>query len=143
TASDAMLNMFRASGELSTRPWLRTSFMGFPAGGHFGADATPRQALSLALDRTKLAVTGCPALTGCAPATGGLIPGGLAGNLGARNDPNAAFNLAKARALLQRWDPSGSQRKRLRVGALECHKELANAVAAQWRDGPRLGVQVR
>jgi oligopeptide transport system substrate-binding protein len=141
--SDATLSKFRASGELSIRPWLRTSFMGFPSAGRLGEDATPRKALSRALDRTKLAVAGCPPLTSCAPATGGLIPAGLAGNLGTRNDPNAAFNLAQARALLEKWDPSGSLRKGLRVGAIGGMKELTNAVVAQWRDGLGIDVSVQ
>jgi oligopeptide transport system substrate-binding protein len=146
TISGEALTRFRGSPELTTRPWLRTSFMGFPTAGRIGetaANSSARKALSLALDRSKLATAGCPPLTSCAPATGGLIPQGLSANLGSRNDPNSVFNLPKARTLLQSWDSDGSLRKGLRVGTLQTHQDLAKAVIAEWRDGLGLELQLQ
>jgi oligopeptide transport system substrate-binding protein len=148
TPIDPAIRRYLGGGELQTRPWLRTSFIGFPTAGNLSPmapDATPRQALSLALDRTKLAKDLCSNGLTCAPATGGLIPTGLAGNLGVGNDPFAAFNLDKARALLAAWDPDGSRRKGLRVGtyAAPQFRALASAVVAQWREGLGLDLKVQ
>ncbi|HET7338049.1 MAG TPA: peptide ABC transporter substrate-binding protein [Candidatus Dormibacteraeota bacterium] len=88
-----------------------------PAGGPFTLDQGKsahdlRLAFALSVDVNKLAKDLC-ANTACIPATGGVIPKGLAGYLGDGNDPLAAFDPAKARSLLQSADPGGTKTKNL------------------------------
>ena len=87
------------------------------AGGPFTLDQGKashdmRLAFSLSIDRTKLAKDLCADIA-CIPATGGVIPKGLAGYLGDGNDPLAAFDAGKARTLLLAADPTGTKSKNL------------------------------
>jgi ABC-type transport system substrate-binding protein len=99
-----------------------------------------RLAFSLALDRRRLAAA-CGGL--CTAATGGLIPNGLAGSGGDGTDPLAAFDPARARALLRGADPDGSRTKGL-VFVYDAESPLYRALAQSLRDQWRanLGVQV-
>jgi oligopeptide transport system substrate-binding protein len=88
-----------------------------PAGGPFTLDQGKtahdlRLAFTLSVDLNKLAKDLCADVV-CIPATGGVIPKGLAGYLGDGNDQLAAFNPAKARSLLVSADPDGSKTKNL------------------------------
>src|SRR2546428_7045909 len=73
------------SGEVHRHAWLSTLIVGFRGEGRLGTDAevAARKALSLALDRRRLADV-CRLGATCAPATGGLITEGLAGYFGDR-----------------------------------------------------------
>lgn len=141
--SDTGIQSYLGKPDLRTRPWLRTTILGFPSGGHLGSDPDPRgrQGLSQALDRAKLASVVCSHDTICAPATGGLIPKGLAGYLGDARDPNTKFSAGGSRTLLDGWDPDGSRRKELRMGVPIFQRRLAESVLAQWHD--TLGLDVR
>jgi oligopeptide transport system substrate-binding protein len=88
-----------------------------PAGGPFTLDQGKsshdlRLAFTLAVDRARLARDLCADIA-CIPATGGVIPKGLAGYLGDNNDPLAAFDPNKARSLLQSADPQLTKTKNL------------------------------
>ena len=88
-----------------------------PAGGPFTLDRGKaahdlRLAFSISIDRQKLAKEICGDVT-CVPATGGLIPKGLLGNLGDGSDPLAMFDAVKARSLLLSADPTGARTKGL------------------------------
>ena len=87
------------------------------AGGPFTLDQGKaahdlRLAFALSVDLNKLAKDLCADIV-CIPATGGVIPKGLAGYLGDGNDPLASFDAAKARSLLASADPSGAKTKNL------------------------------
>ncbi len=88
-----------------------------PAGGPFTLDQGQashdlREAFALSVDRAKLAKDLCAGVI-CAPATGGLIPGGLLGYLGDGSDPLAAYDPLKAKSLLEAADPGGTKTKGL------------------------------
>ena len=88
-----------------------------PAGGPFTLDQGRaahdlRLAFTLSIDLNKLAKDLCADVV-CVPATGGVIPRGLAGYLGDGNDPLAVFDPGKARSLLRSADPDGSKTKNL------------------------------
>jgi oligopeptide transport system substrate-binding protein len=88
-----------------------------PAGGPFTLDQGKaahdlRLAFTLSVDLNKLAKDLCAGIA-CIPATGGVIPKGLAGYLGDGNDPLATFDPAKARSLLLSADPDGNKTKSL------------------------------
>ena len=88
-----------------------------PAGGPFTLDQGKsahdlRLAFALSVDVTKLAKDLCANIA-CIPATGGVIPKGLAGYLGDGNDPLSAFDAAKAKSLLLSADPDGTKTKNL------------------------------
>jgi oligopeptide transport system substrate-binding protein len=131
--------------ELYIRPWLASSRIGYPMAGRLGSDVdTPaRRALSLALDRTRLADDACQGGITCMPATGGLIAKGLAGYLGDGADPNAKHDIAAAKGLVAGWDPDGSRLKHLRVGAPTHLDALAHAVTAQWQTALGLDVSLQ
>ncbi len=87
------------------------------AGGPFTLDQGKsahdlRLAFSLALDRSKLTKDLCADIA-CIPATGGVIPKGLAAYLGDNNDPLAQFDPARAKTLLDSADPSRTKTKNL------------------------------
>jgi oligopeptide transport system substrate-binding protein len=131
----------RLSGEVHMRPWQMTAHIGFRGEGHLGTDADVqmRRALSLALDRTRLASICFAASPQCAPATGGLITKGLAGYLGDGGDPNAKQDISAAKALLNAWDPAGSRRS-VRIGTFPDFVPLATEVKAEWHDALGLAV---
>ena len=88
-----------------------------PAGGPFTLDQGKashdlRLAFTLSVDLNKLAKDLCADIV-CIPATGGLIPKGLAGYLGDGNDPLASFDPARAHSLLASADPGGTKTKGL------------------------------
>ncbi len=88
-----------------------------PAKGPFTLDQGKpahdlRLAFTLALDKARLAKELCGDIV-CIPATGGVIPKGLAGYLGDNNDPLSAFDPVRARALLQSADPDRTKTKNL------------------------------
>jgi oligopeptide transport system substrate-binding protein len=144
--SASTVNRFRADSglrsELHLHPWLATSLLGFRGEGRLATDAevAVRRALSMALDRTRLAEI-CFEGAQCAPATGGLITKGLAGYLGDGADTNAKYDVSAAAALLHAWDPSGSRLGTVRIGTLTRYSALAAEVKAEWQSA--LGVDVR
>jgi ABC-type oligopeptide transport system substrate-binding subunit len=118
------------------------------AGGPFTLDQgnishNLRLAFSLAIDKAKLAKDLCSDIA-CMPATGGLIPKGLAGYLGDGSDPLAAFDPVKARSLRLLADPDGSRTKDL-VYTYDpenpFNEPAAKLLQAQWLDN--LGVSVK
>jgi oligopeptide transport system substrate-binding protein len=135
--SDETINSYRTDnhlkGELHMRPWLDTSHLRFRAEGRLDTDpdVQVRRALSLALDRTRLA-TICFGGAQCEPATGGLILKGLAGYLGDGADLNAKQDVSAALALLRAWDPAGARRT-VRVGTFPDFILLAKEIQAEWQ----------
>jgi ABC-type oligopeptide transport system substrate-binding subunit len=142
------------AAELLTRPGTGSAWVSFNmvhdairgAGGPFLASLGQaaldlRLAFSLALDRSRLSAA-CGAL--CSPATGGLIPRGLAGYGGDGSDPLARFDPAGARTLLRGADPDGSRTRGL-VFVYDTesplYRALAESLRAQW--SANLGVQVQ
>jgi oligopeptide transport system substrate-binding protein len=146
--SEETIRSFRAdghlSGELHLRPWMMTAHLGFRSEGRLGTDAEVqmRRALSLALDRNRLASVCFGGTQQCAPATGGLITKGLAGYLGDGADPNAKHDVNAAQALLRAWDPAGARRV-VRIGvAFIDFLPLAKEIQAEWRSALQLDVQL-
>ncbi len=146
--SDETIKSFRAdshlSGELGVRPWLMTAHLGFRGEGRLGTDADMpmRRALSLALDRKRLASICFGGTQQCAPASGGLITKGLSGYLGDGADLNAKQDVNTAKELLRAWDPSGSRRL-VRIGvAFTDFLPLAQEIKAEWQSALQLDVQL-
>jgi oligopeptide transport system substrate-binding protein len=144
--SDETIKSFLADknlrGEVHTNPWLETFHLDFRGEGRLGtaADVAIRRALSLALDRKKLAGI-CQERAACVPATGGFITKGLAGYLGDGADPNAKYDVGAAKALLRAWDPTGSRLGALRVATFSSFGALAEEMRAEWRSA--LGIEVQ
>ncbi len=139
----------REKPDLLTQPKGRTTWVsfseGYPTGGPFegtSAKATNlRLAFALAVDKTSLATTVCHNVT-CAPATGGLITTGLIGNGGPNSDPLAKFDAAKAKSLIQQYDPGGADLKNLTYsynsGSL--NESVADFLQNEWQTN--LGIHV-
>jgi oligopeptide transport system substrate-binding protein len=117
------------------------------AGGPFTLDQGKtshdlRLAFALSVDRTRLAKDVCADVV-CTPATGGVIPKGLAGYLGDNNDPLSAYDPARARSLLQSADPDGTKTKNL-VYTYDpenpLHEATARFLQAEW--GTNLGISI-
>jgi oligopeptide transport system substrate-binding protein len=143
--SDEMIKRFRTDRlGLSARPWLMTFILGFRREGRLGTDADTdaRRAISLALDRQKLAEV-CHEGVTCAPATGGLIVDGLAASLGAGADPYANSDVPRAVSLLRSWDPSGVKLRVLRLGAGPDFGPLAKEVQTELKAALGLDVQLQ
>jgi oligopeptide transport system substrate-binding protein len=144
--SDETIKSYRAdshrSGELHLRPWLGTGHLRFRAEGRLdtAADVPVRRALSLALDRTRLASV-CFGGAQCEAAMGGLITKGLAGYLGDRADLNAKQDVSAAQALLRAWDPGGTKRS-VRIGTFPDFIALATEIKAEWQSVLGLTVQL-
>jgi oligopeptide transport system substrate-binding protein len=144
--SDETVNSFRAdshlNGELRLRPWDETVHLGFRREGRLGTDADVqmRRALSMALDRTRLASICFDGAQQCVAATGGLVTKGLAGYLGDGADPNAKRDVGAAQALVRAWDPAGSRRT-LRIGTFVDFLPLATEIQAEWQSA--LGLTVK
>jgi ABC-type oligopeptide transport system substrate-binding subunit len=144
--SDETITSYRTDahlkGELHLRPWLGTGDLGFRAEGRLatGADVQVRRALSMALDRSRLASI-CYGGAQCEPATGGLLTKGLAGYLGDGADLNAKQDVSAALALLRAWDPSGTRRT-VRMGTFPDFIALAKEIQAEWRSALGLTVQL-
>ena len=130
------------AGELHMRPWLDTSHLRFRAEGRLDtpADLPVRRALSLALDRARLAAI-CFGGAQCEPATGGLILKGLSGYLGEAADLNAKRDVSAALALLRSWDPTGTKRT-VRIGTFPDFIALATEIQAEWQSTLGLTVQL-
>jgi ABC-type oligopeptide transport system substrate-binding subunit len=143
----------RLAAELVARPGTGSAWVSFnlvhdgvrAAGGPFlttlgQAGRDLRLAFALALDRKRLA-SACGAL--CTPATGGLIPTGLAGYGGDGSDPLAVFDPARARTLLHGADPDGARTRGLAFvydAESPLYRTLAQSLREQWK--ANLGVQV-
>ena len=144
--SDETIKSFLAdknlSGEMYTHPWFATFRLNFRGQGRLGtaSEVAARKALSLALDRRKLAAI-CREGATCAPATGGVIPKGLAGYLGDGADANAKYDVSAAKALLRGWDPTGSRLGVLRVAAYDDFRSLGAEITAEWRS--TLGIETQ
>jgi ABC-type oligopeptide transport system substrate-binding subunit len=144
----------KLAAQLVTTPGTGSVWVGFnlvhdavrPAGGPFllslgGPAADLRLAFALAVDRRRLAAA-CAGML-CTAATGGLIPKGLAGYGGDGSDPLAAFDPARARALLRRADPDGTRTRGLTFAydaESALYQALADSLRAQW--AANLGVRV-
>jgi ABC-type oligopeptide transport system substrate-binding subunit len=102
-----------------------------------------REAISLAIDRNQLADVACVHAVTCAPATGGPVPKGVVGNLGDGKDPFATFDLAKAKTLLDQWDPAKTKRNGLvlRYNTSASNDTLFGNVQAQLK--ANLGIDVK
>lgn len=89
-----------------------------------------REAFSLAINREQLVNVACAGGLTCTPGTGGYIASGLAGYLGNNTNSIApsSGDAAKAKALYQQWDPTGSKVKGL---ALEYSSNAQSDVVAQ------------
>jgi len=131
--------------ELTLNPSVRSSWVGFsfvkgPFAGDAGKDG--RMAFTLAIDRAQLVDVACPKGAQCTPATGGLIAKGLKGYLGDGADSTSKFDAAAAKALYQKWDPTGSKVKGLKYtyNATATNKLVAENLQAQWKQN--LGVTV-
>jgi oligopeptide transport system substrate-binding protein len=131
------------SPELHMHAAVQTFVVGFRGEGRLGtpANVAVRRALSLSLDRTKLAQI-CIQGGTCTPADGGLITKGLAGYLGDGADLNAKHDLSAAKALLHSWDPTGSRLGVLRVGAGIPFRSMAQEITAEWHSALGLDVQL-
>jgi oligopeptide transport system substrate-binding protein len=102
-----------------------------------------RKAFSMAIDRNQLADIACAHAITCQPATGGPITIGFKGYLGANGDPYAKFDPQTAKALYQKWDPTGSKVKNLeyRYNSSPGNDKRAQNLQAQWKQN--LGVDVK
>jgi oligopeptide transport system substrate-binding protein len=148
------------SSLLTIYPGARSSAVGFnfvkgpfasKPGATPGADTTNandpgldgRRAFSMAIDRAQLADVACVHALICQPATGGVIPKGFKGYLGDNADPYAKFDAAAAKALYQKWDPTGSKVKglELRYNSSATNDKLYGNIQAQWK--LNLGVDVK
>lgn len=102
-----------------------------------------RRALSMAIDRAQLADIACAHAITCQPATGGPIAKGLKGYLGDNADPYSKFDANAAKALYQKWDPTGSKVKglELRYNSNASNDKVYQNVQAQWKQN--LGIDVK
>ncbi len=102
-----------------------------------------RRAFSMAIDRAQLADIACAHAITCQPAYGGPITKGFKGYLGDTGDPYAKFDATAAKALYQRWDPTGSKVKGLeyRYNTSGGNTKRAENLQAQWKQN--LGVDVK
>jgi len=132
--------------ELTLNPSVRSTWVGFnfttgPFAGDAGKDG--RAAFSMAIDRSQMVDVACAKGATCAAATGGFIPKGLKGYLGDGADPSAKFDAAAAKALYQKWDPTGSKVKGLTYtyNPSAGNQATAENLQAQWQQN--LGVTVK
>ena len=135
-----------SSKELTLQPAARTTWIGYnfktgPFAGAAGKDG--RKAFSMAVDRKKLIDVACAKGATCVEATGGIITKGLKGYLGDGTDPNEKFDAAAAKALYQKWDPTGSKVKDLTYtyNATAQNKAIGENLQSQWKEN--LGVTVK
>jgi oligopeptide transport system substrate-binding protein len=134
------------AAELTLNPSVRSTWVGFnftkgPFAGDAGKDG--RKAFDMAIDRDQLVDVACAKGATCAKATGGFIPKGLKGYLGDGQDPLAKFDAAGAKALYQKWDPTGTKVHGLTYtfNASATNKATAENLQAQWQQN--LGVTVK
>lgn len=136
------------SREVHRFPYGRTDWLGFDV--RTGPFAGPqglwgRRALSLAVDRTRLAKAVCAGAILCTPATGGLISKGLAGYLGEGSDPMSSFDPRTATADLQEWDPDRTMRQHLTYFyvANSLFRQVAENLRDQWKANLGITVQLQ
>jgi ABC-type oligopeptide transport system substrate-binding subunit len=138
------------SSQLLLKPKGRTTYVsfniGYPStGGPFLGESPAavglRMAFALAVDKQGLASTVCHNIV-CTAATGGIITKGLIGYLGDGQDPLGKFDPAKAKQLLQQYDPTGSKTANLTYdfnsGGL--NDPTASYLQSQWQTN--LGIHV-
>jgi len=146
----------RLAAELVTQPGTGSAWVGFNlvhdsvrgAAGPFltalgQASRDLRLAFALALDRRRLAAA-CGGL--CTPATGGIIPSGLAGYGGDGSDPLAVFDPVRARTLLRGADPDGSRTRGLTFvydAESQVYRALAESLRDQWSANLEVRVQLQ
>jgi ABC-type oligopeptide transport system substrate-binding subunit len=95
------------------------------------------------IDRAQLVNVACgPGGITCKPANGGFISKGLQSYLGDNQDPSAVFDATKAKADLQKWDPTGTKRQGLVYwfNTSTSNKAIADNLQSQWQTN--LGVHV-
>jgi oligopeptide transport system substrate-binding protein len=153
---DAIRN-FQANPALKSQfvniPGARTNWVGFnfttgpfaPPPGNLDdpISLAGRRAFSESIDRTQLVNVACgPGGITCKPATGGVISKGLHGYTGDNTDPTAVFNVTKAKADLQTWDPNGTKRVGLVYwfNTSTTNTAIAGNLQSQWQNN--LGVHV-
>lgn len=134
--------------EVRSFPYGRTDWLGFDikTGPLAGVDGLwGRRALSLAIDRTRLAKAVCGGGILCTSATGGLISKGLAGYLGDGSDPMSAYDIKTARADLQKWDPDMTKRQGLTYvyTASVLFRQVADNLRDQWKANLGITVQLQ
>jgi len=102
-----------------------------------------RRALSMAIDRAQLTDIACAHSITCTPASGGPIAKGLQGYIGDNTDPYAKFDAQAAKALYQKWDPTGSKVKglELRYNSSAGNDKVYANIQAQWK--ANLGIDVK
>jgi ABC-type oligopeptide transport system substrate-binding subunit len=102
-----------------------------------------RIAFAEAIDRAQLVDIACAHGATCQAATGGPISKGFKGWLGDNGDQYAKFDAAGAKALLQKWDPTGSKVKGLefRYNTNAANDKYFGNLQAQWK--ANLGVDVK
>ena len=101
-----------------------------------------RLAFALAVDKKRLATVVCSDIV-CTAATGGLIPKGLAGNMGDGQDPLGKYDPGRAKQLLQSADPTGAKTRGLKYvydPSNPLNKPTAEFLQSQWE--ANLGVHV-
>ncbi len=135
-------------------PSARTTWVGFNfTKGPFAPDPAVgfddpiakagRMAFTEAIDRTQLTNVACgPGGIICKPATGGYIAKSLQAYLGDNQDPTEVFDATKAKADLQKWDPTGTKQKGLVywTNTATINKAVADNLQSQWQTN--LGVHV-
>jgi oligopeptide transport system substrate-binding protein len=102
-----------------------------------------RIAFALSIDRAQLVDIACAHGATCQGATGGPISKGFKGNLGDNGDQYAKFDVATAKAALEKWDPAGTKRKGLefRYNTNAANDKIFGNLQAQWK--ANLGVDVK
>jgi len=102
-----------------------------------------RIAFTESIDRAQLVDIACAHGATCQAATGGVISKGFKGYLGDNGDPYAKFDAAAAKALYQKWDPTGSKAKTLtlRYNSSAGNDKIFGNLQAQWK--ANLGIDVK
>lgn len=102
-----------------------------------------RIAFTESIDRAQLVDIACAHGATCQAATGGVISKGFKGYLGDNGDPYAKFDAAAAKALYQKWDPTGSKAKSLsfRYNSNAGNDKIFGNLQAQWK--ANLGIDVK
>ena len=102
-----------------------------------------RIAFTEAIDRAQLVDIACAHGATCVAATGGVISKGFKGYLGDGGDPYAKFDAAAAKALYQKWDPTGSKAKSIefRYNSNAVNDKYFGNIQAQWK--ANLGIDIK
>jgi oligopeptide transport system substrate-binding protein len=102
-----------------------------------------RVAFTESIDRAQLVDIACAHGATCQAATGGVISKGFKGYLGDNGDPYGKFDAAAAKALYQKWDPTGSKIRglTLRYNSNAGNDKIFGNLQAQWK--ANLGIDVK